>query len=164
MLVCPGHLRWKVALLCTPPFGGASGLRAVCAAHVSLSGLSTSGLCCGDWRPVSTHAARCAVGVPLVLGFRDTSGSCQDAPRSGSDAAADGPGLGARCGWGKQALLCTHCAEVWSCACRPSVRGKLSPNRVYAYDWALATVFQISEALKYVKLETVVVSSEFEKS
>ena len=44
------------------------------------------------------------------------------------------------------------------------MRGELSPNRVYAYDWALATVFQISEALKYVKLETVVVSSEFEKS
>ena len=101
VLVCPGHLRWKVALLCTPPFGGASGLRAVCAAHVSLSGLSTSGLCCGDWRPVSTHAARCAVGVPLVLGFRDTSGSCQDAACSSSDAAADGPGLGARCGLGE---------------------------------------------------------------
>lgn len=69
MLVGPGHLRWKVALLCTPPFGGASCLRAVCAAHVSLSDLSALGLCCRDWRPVSTHAARCAVGFYLVLGF-----------------------------------------------------------------------------------------------
>lgn len=164
MLVCPGHLRWKVALLCTPPFGGASGLRAVCAAHVSLSGLSTSGLCCGDWRPVSTHAARCAVGVPLVLGFRDTSGSCQDAACSSSDAAADGPGLGARCGLG-EAGPAVHalCRGVVLCL-QAFCEGELSPNRVYAYDWALATVFQISEALKYVKLETVVVSSEFEKS
>lgn len=53
-------------------------MRAVHAAQVSLSDVSTSGLCCRDWRPVKMHTARCAVGFYLVLGCRDMSGSCQD--------------------------------------------------------------------------------------